>query len=427
MTNDSVSGVLLVEGTFYGTLAAARCYGRAGIPVILADSRPLTQTRWSRFVSKTVRMPPVTKVDTFLDWLVDFGRNNPGLFLYSTTDDMSWVFASRAEELSKVFTLYQPPLSAIVQLLDKRRLLAACELLGIDAPRTYFPETDAQLRELAQTVPMPLLVKPRTQMLLQSKSKGYLCSDRADLVAAYERFRAANTYGDEVLRFDPTIARPMLQAYHPEAMVDTYSLSGFIDQTGDVFVVRGARKVFQRPRQLGVGLCFKGLPVIPKLKDQIHRLARHVGYYGAFETEFVHIASTGQHLLIDFNPRFYGQMGFEVARDMPLPTLVYHAARGLAGDDLLRAAGHKDPSEDDYHFANRWVLELVMLTQSLSGRLRREDRRALQQMLHDPNARYVDAVRERADAGPFVADLILNMKHFARHPRDFVTKFFLDA
>jgi D-aspartate ligase len=220
----------------------------------------------------------------------------------------------------------------------------------------------------------------------------------------------------------------MLQRYHAEAMVDTYSLAGFIDETGDVFIVRAARKIFQRPRRLGVGLCFLGQPVNAILRQKIFDLCRHVGYYGAFESEFVHIESTGEHLLIDFNPRFYGQMAFEVARDMPLPAFVYRAAHGLQGEALRAAVEHRpEPAADAYHYSNRWILRLVMLAQTLSGRLSPKERETLHQILNDPRSRYVDAVRDTADAGPFLADILLNLKHFARHPRDFYRKFFLDA
>jgi hypothetical protein len=68
-----------------------------------------------------------------------------------------------------------------------------------------------------------------------------------------------------------------------------------------------------------------------------------------------------------------------------------------------------------------------MLTQSISGRLSPEERQALDTILHDPASRYIDAVKDEGDAGPFMADVLLNLKHFARHPRDFYRKFFLDA
>lgn len=428
MEKAATSGALLTTGEYYGTLAAARCLGRLNIPVCLAEAAAFSQTRWSRFVSQHVECPAVSDTDAFAAWLTAFGRENNGLFLYSTSDDMSWLLASRREELAKYFRLYQPPLATIVGLLDKRHLYAHCQAVGIDVPETMYPDSDAAIAPIASSTQTPLLIKPRTQMLLQSKSKGRVCRDAEELTRAYHAFRNDNTYRREILDHDPTIAWPMLQRYYPEAMTETYSLSGFIDETGEVFIVRAARKVFQRPRRLGVGLCFLGQPINPDLRQKIFELCRRVGYYGAFESEFVPLASTDQHMLIDFNPRFYGQMAFEVARGMPLPAFVYHASRGLSGEALRKAVDHlADADGASYHFSNRWVLRLVMLTQSISGRLSPDERQALHTILHDPASRYVDAVKDEGDAGPWMADVLLNLKHFARHPRDFYRKFFLDA
>jgi D-aspartate ligase len=421
-------GVLLTIGKYYGTLAAARCYGKLGVPVYLAESDGVSQTRWSRYVTRTVQAPPIGEFPRFVNWLLDFGRTHPGLLLYSTSDDMSWVLASRRDDLSDYYRLYQPPLRTIVSLLDKRHLYGACREVGIDFPETLFPDSDAALQDAVATVTAPVLIKPRTQMLMLSKSKGRLCGNTGDLLAAYRTFRADNPYLPEILAYDPTIAWPMLQRYPSEAMVDTDSLSGFIDETGEVFIVRAARKIFQRPRRLGVGLCFLGEPVNPILRRKIFDLCRHVGYFGAFESEFVRIAATGEHLLIDFNPRFYGQMGFEVARDMPLPAFVYWAARGLTGENLRAAVNYRaELDADAYHYSNRWILKLVMMAQTLSGRLSSSERQSLNRLLNDPKAHYVDAVRDSADGGPFLADIFLNLKHFARHPRDFYRTFFQDA
>lgn len=428
MGNENSNGVLLTTGDYYGTLAAARCLGRRNIPVLLADALKLSQTRWSRFVRETLVCPPVSDIDGFVEWLLGFGRTHRGFFLYSTSDDMSWVLATRREQLARYYCLYQPPIATIVGLLDKRRLYEACRDVGIDVPETIFPESIEDVERIAATMRGPLLIKPRTQMLLRSKSKGRLCTNPRTLVRDFAAFCEENTYRDEILAHDRSIALPMLQRYHAEAMTETYSLSGFIDETGQVFVVRAARKVFQRPRRLGVGLCFLGQSVKADLRRKIFELCRKVGYYGAFESEFVPIPDTGRHMLIDFNPRFYGQMGFEVARGMPLPAFVYHAAHGLSGEALQRAVGNSAESETGvYHFSNRWILRLVMLTQTLGGHLSAEERRSLSAILRDPRARYVDAVRDAEDRGPFMADVLVNLRHFTRHPRDFYRKFFLDA
>lgn len=415
-------GILLTKGDYYGTLAAARCIGSTGVPVCLAESSRLTQTGLSRFVTRGVRAPAIEPTQRFAAWLQTFGREQPGMFLYSTCDDMSWILASRREELRRHYRMYQPPLDTIATLLDKRRLYAACQQLGIDAPRTWAPESARELEELARSAEFPLLIKPRTQMLLNTKRKGRLVMRRGDLVDSYRRFRRDNTYAREILDYDPHISWPLLQHYLPGAGTDTYSLSGFISRGGHIFVVRAARKLFQRPARFGIGLCFRAAPVMSDLSERVRELARYVGYYGVFEAEFVRDAGGGPPLLIDFNPRFFGQMGFDIARGLPLPVLAYDAAHG-SHQVARRVAQQRDVSYDTWWSGSRWLLRLAMLTQSLSGRLAHEDRVQLRRLLHDPRMRGVDAVGERGDPGPLLADVVVNLWHFARHPRDFARTF----
>ena len=65
---------------------------------------------------------------------------------------------------------------------------------------------------------------------------------------------------------------------------------------------------------------------MPELAAGLERLVARVGFSGVFEAEF--IDPQGQAVLIDFNPRFYNQMGFDIARGLPLPLLAYYDALG---------------------------------------------------------------------------------------------------
>ena len=78
-------------------------------------------------------------------------------------------------------------------------------------------------------------------------------------------------------------------------------------------------KVLQRPRRLGIGLCFASAAVPDDLRARATRLLDSLGYFGVFELEF--IRSRGRYLLIDMNPRFYNQIQLDVTRGLDLPML----------------------------------------------------------------------------------------------------------
>ncbi|AGC44042.1 hypothetical protein MYSTI_02726 [Myxococcus stipitatus DSM 14675] len=410
--------VLLFSASFYGTLAAARCFGRNGIDVAVADPGKLGPASWSRFVGRRVQCPPESQPEAFLAWLLDFGRSEPRRHvLYPTSDELAWLVSVHAEELSKYFHLYDPGVEAVYGLLNKRKLFEAGQQAGLTLPRTWFPESEADLEAISREARFPVLIKPTTQILYSTHRKGLPVAEPSQLVEEYRAF-ARDGYAPMLVDFDPAVARPMVQEFHPEAAQGIYSLSGFVDETGDVFEVRGAMKVLQRPRRLGVGVCFESAPVRQDLADGLKRLCQKLGYHGVFEVEF--IQTKDSFLLIDFNPRYYGQMGFDIARGLPLPLMAYHAAVGdsdALGDVVAAARAWKGKGEV---FCNRIALEMLLNLQRLSGALPADEARQWRRWLQSHRDVAVDPLIDSDDMMPSAVEVAQIVYGSARHPRAFL-------
>src|SRR5262249_30598888 len=252
------SPVLLTMGAYHGTLAAARCLGAKGIPVAVADHDWFALAHWSRFVKPRHRCPRLEEAERYVSWLLDVGRRSPGCVLYPTGDDVAWLFARYRTDLDAYFHLYQPCLDAVYALLNKQRLYEACREAGLDTPATWLVDEGGDLDRLAADLPYPLVVKPQTQVLRWPHNKGCVVYSREQLRDGYEQVVRSAAYSPLLLSHDPGVVRPVLQAFSPRAAQDIYSLSGFVDETGELFAIRASRKVLQRPRKLGVGLCFEG-------------------------------------------------------------------------------------------------------------------------------------------------------------------------
>ena len=150
--------VLLLGADYYGTLAAARCFGKRGLDVVMADDNKNGRALYSRYVREKLIHPPLSRPKELVDWLDDWGKKNPGTLLYPPNDHLSWLFAAERERLSKSFLMFSPSESAIITLLDKQRMHEACASVGIDFPETH---------EVSQpTTKWPVLLKPLTQVFL---------------------------------------------------------------------------------------------------------------------------------------------------------------------------------------------------------------------------------------------------------------------
>jgi predicted ATP-grasp superfamily ATP-dependent carboligase len=347
------------------------------------------------------------------------------MVLLATSDDVAWLIARHRDALSEVFRLDMAPLPAIEALLSKRRLAAAGAKVGLRSPESFFPSSDGELTAMAEKAPLPLLIKPTTQILLGTGAKGRTVTRRSDLLPSYRAFQRANVYPGILRASVPECDWPLLQAFRPEAASGIYSLAGYCPRDSGDLVVLGAKKILQRPRQLGIGLCFEAAPVRAALRKAIAALCREVGYWGVFEAEIID-TSEGP-LLIDFNPRFYSQMAFEIDRGLPLPLISYLAACGDAeGLDLeLQRAHAATRGESQRVYVHRLVLSVLTRAQKLSGAMSASEAEGWMSWLAVHAGEVSDAVIDRSDPVPTAIDWAGTLLRYARRPRSFVRNFAL--
>lgn len=417
-TGERLPPALLTMPTFGGTLAAVRALGRYGVSVTVAGSEFLAPARWSRHARRFRHCPPVRDTGAFLDWLVRFGEREPGAFLYPASDDLAWLFASHQAQLQKHFLLFQPPVGTLVRLLDKKKLYAACDEVGLATMPTWFPQDAAAVQQVLGELPLPLVVKPRTQVLLSTGNHGHLVERREDVVPAYADWLRRDRYLPGLLKDFGDVTSPMLQAFRRNATHAVYSLSGFVHRDGQLLGARAARKLLQRPRRVGVGLCFEDAPVELGLLDRVVQLCRRTGYHGVFEVEF--ILDGDEYRLIDFNPRFYGQMHFENARALPLPLFAYLAAlgdeAGLAA--LAEEARAHDSRGSVYCF--RFAHHLLLTLRRLAGTSSAAETARWRRWGRDNRARMVDASADTDDWLPGIVHASAEVWNAARHARGYL-------
>lgn len=416
---EALPPVLLTSLHNCGTLAAARCLGRLGYPIWLAGDAKRAPVLRSKYVQRHLDCPSIDDEKALIEWLVEFGRKEPGAVLYPTSDDFAWLQARHADVLAPYYRLYAPKVEVLDALLDKHALHALCVKAGLKTPPSASPETEAELEAAAATIPLPVLIKQRTQLFSKSRDKGVLVTERDEVLPAAKKYWQQSVRADEVHQLLPWASLPVLQTYFAEGTDQSLQVSGFIDESGELFVTRGCLKVLQRPRRMGISLCLEDVPVPPELHEGIRRLCREAGYFGVFEVEFLHVR--GEHLLIDFNPRYYHYLAFCIARGMPLPLLTMLGATDQherlvdAVHQAQRAQGTGPKA-----FVYRYQLEEMLLTQGLAGRMSPRDVAHWVQWYRRHAGSLVDAVDAPDDRAPHLADVAQSLAHIARHPRSFL-------
>jgi D-aspartate ligase len=407
--------VLLTTTAYYGTLAAVRNLGRNAIAVRTAGPSRWGVASWSRYSRSHDICPRVLDAGAFLDWLVEFGRTHERHVLLPTCDDTAWLYARYHDLLSEHFYVGSASIQAVHGVLHKGLLGEHARAVGLDVPQMWFPESEADLLEICRTARFPLLLKPTTQVLFESRSKGSPIGNGLELqekVAAFTGLRHARP----ILDYDATAARPMVQEFFPSANNSVYNISSYTRE-GKLIGPRAGRKILQNGL-LGTGICFEEAPVDASLMSGLERLVARVGFSGVFEAEFVQ--SDGRSMLIDFNPRFYNQMQFDVARGVPLPIVAYFdAIRGEHRGEVDLDEPTLEPSGDKI-FVYGAGFKLRIAAQRIAGALSPGEAHHWFRWYQEHEGRRVDAVHDGDDVWPARLDLLQLLHFHLRHPRNFL-------
>ena len=317
--------------------------------------------------------PPESQNRRFLERLLAIGKAYPGQILLPTSDETAWLYTLHAPLLGQHFCVYQPSIASMQRILDKKLFADAVTSAGLAALPCWDPRNIDDLAALAPTLPYPILIKPRTHVHRIRNDKGIVVHSKRELIEQYQEFvtREQNRVAEHPLLPDAGI--PILQPLVDVGRQGIQSVTGFIDRTGELFVTRRSKKVFQRFQPVGVGVCFKSLSTDPELSNAVGRLCRELGYFGIFEVEFLWF--DGHWVAIDFNPRFFNQMGIDIRRGMPLPLLACFDAAGCT--TALRDAVAQARAEDENSavvFYDRFTLGAILLARLITSRISPEER-----------------------------------------------------
>jgi D-aspartate ligase len=420
------AAILLANANYYGTLAAVRSLGRAGVKVVTVDPSRICHGRYSRYSSQHLTCPAFEDSGAWAEWLLRKARIGPRRAIYATSDAVSFALARYRDELSADFDLYQPDVDTVMSILDKRLLMQNARAIGIEIPRTWFPQNGAEAAKIAKDAGGTVLIKPSSQLAQRTKTKGTVVESRGHRVQSiFDSYMKDQSTNSEFAKQCLVTMTPLIQQYYPQAAENVYSLSGFREKTGGGVVMRAARKILQHPRRIGTGLCFEPTLVDPFLAGQTKRLCERLGYYGAFELEF--ILAEGRAMLIDFNGRFYHQIGFDIARGMELPALAYAAAtRNQIEVDRLMTSGNSGNHADVAGFRNHFALATMVKTQRILRTMSRKEAARLLDWSRGSHGTMVDAVQDPCDALPAFVDVAHYLLHTLRHPRAFVRQYGLE-
>jgi len=280
----TLSTPAVIVGADADGLGIARSLGRAGVPVILADSdarRPGMHSRYAcPFVLSAMSGPGLIDGLLALRTRLD---ERPVLFV---TSDLQVRTVSKCQErLAEAFHIRLPDDHCVCELLDKRGFQQVAERYGFPVPRALTVRTEKDFVTFAE-LQFPAVIKP--------PNKEYFKVPRALTVSSREQAEAV------CRTILPDVPELILQEWIEGSESDIYFCLQYRGEGGVTVSSFTGRKLRCWPPQTGsTAMCISA----PEMEDELGRRTKaffdKTGFVGMCSMEYKQDQRSGKFFMIE--------------------------------------------------------------------------------------------------------------------------------
>ena len=285
-------GVIVIGGHVQG-LGIIRIFGKNDIPCYVLDSNSINIAKHSKYCSKFLKIDPKQKLISFLIELNSKYNLNDWL-LIPTDDNYVRIVSQNRKLLENYYRVSVDDWEVIEKCYNKRITYRIAQDLGIDMPKTYFPDNIEEIKGL--NIDFPCIIKPAVMHKLYSQiqQKVLICENREELVTNYE----------QVLRYispDEVIIQEII----PGGNENQYSACFFYNRTAP-FVSLLARRKRQYPMDFGKCTTFAETVenvVGNSLLQSAQLILNKINFWGICEVEYKKDDRDNKYKFLEINPR----------------------------------------------------------------------------------------------------------------------------
>jgi predicted ATP-grasp superfamily ATP-dependent carboligase len=309
---------LITDAERRKALPLIRSLGRAGVRVVVASRHHAPLGAFSRYRDRVLCYPDYeTDPAGFVTWLQDVGRRHAIDVLYPIEDRSLALCVQHADRWAAGMRALLPPPAALERAGDKWETLQCARALGIPLPESYCPGSEEDVLCLAEAWDGPMVVKPR----MSSGSRGLrFVEGSAQLFDAYCEVAAQ-------------YPRPVVQRRVP-ATGQGLGVFALLDPEHRPLAVFGHRRLREYPITGGPSTLRESYRDEALIEQSI-RLLRAMGMIGVAMVEYKVDPCSGQPLLMEVNPRFWGSLQLAVLAGVDFPVLYHKASLGMDVEPVL--------------------------------------------------------------------------------------------
>jgi len=293
-------------------LGVVRSLGRQGVPV-MAIYPHKASTMFSKYCESIVSPDVEAEEEKFLEFLLNIGKelDQPGI-LFPTGDAYVHFVSENRELLTKYYKLAMPDKDTMRKLLNKRTQYMLAENLGVPLPKIFYPADFEQLKEAAERINYPAVIKSSDSVAWRRKfgvKKLIYVASHEELFAAYKEVQDLNI---EV----------MIQEAILGSDARCYKICTYMNRESEPILILTLRKIRNYPCNFGVGSCIESTWV-PEVADLGLKFLKGVKYVGVGSIEFKRDERDNQFKMIELNSRLWWQnsLADKCGQNFPIPCI----------------------------------------------------------------------------------------------------------
>ena len=301
--------VVVTDANYRQCLPIVRGLARRGYSVV-----PAGKNRWNPALHSNVRAGRFLYADPnrdptgFIDDLAAGVRHVDGDILLPCSPETLVLIDRHRADLEAEIAIPIPDPAALSIAHDKRQLLSRAETANIPVPRSYGPAAVDAPDSITDDVSFPVVVKPRKAtgaMGLEYASSG---TDLRRILRELDRRPSTDVFEF----FDPIV-----QEYVPGSVHDACVLF----DSGDLRAALTQRRIWMDPASGGAGV-INHTTDEPELIEFARRLLGGLDWHGVAQVEFKRDERTGEPVLLEVNPRFWGTLELSMVAGIDFPALL---------------------------------------------------------------------------------------------------------
>lgn len=305
--------VLVTYGWVRSSLAVMRNLARHGLEVYAGDHQDFFMSKVSRHVVGTMKYPGYREnPEGFIGALTRFIQERDiGTYLPSHEEGL--VVAKYRDRFPDSVRIPLSPFAVLDRLHNKRTTAELMHELGVPHPATIFLDSPGDYEARKNSLPLPGIFK-------QPYSHGshgigiYRTVEQRE--AQWRRMTASLPAGAPL---------PIVQEYLEGKRIYAASLVAQEGRVAATFVRRNLRE-----KEPFGGACVKCESVhYPELTAAAVRVAEHLRFTGVAMCEFLVDEASGEHWLMEVNPRYWGTSSHEIDCGVEYPWMQYCLLHGL--------------------------------------------------------------------------------------------------